>query len=400
MKISIVSFGPIERKSNGYFIRCYNVAKSLTKKGHRVTVLEFPEENLSTLAETKEKMRFVRLAGNEVGCKKISSKIERVLSFDPIHSLKFQLFSLFQLIRYASYLKDSDIVFIEGALIPWGIILAKVFKKKVILDTHGVNKLLALHFKDRNRKIYFARKILWDILERFATKMSDVVIAVSEQEKEFIRTEYKIPKSKIILVSNVIEMQSKRCSKEELAIVKKEWNLDNKIIILFIGDLEVVQNKDAVEYIYNQLAPSFFCKRSDVTFVVVGKGAQNYKNDMPNLIFTGFVPELTPFLALSDICIAPLRVGCGVKTKVLQYLACGKPIVTTPIGIEGIETRELKAIIIANIGNFEEALLSATFSLDQLKNMATYNKKIFEQRYSLLSFDKELEKCVDYATKI
>ena len=400
MKISMVSFGPVETKSNGYCIRCYNVAISLIKQGHKVVVLEFPDKKPSNLIKSEEKTRFVHLSGNEIICKRISLRLKKVLSFDPFHSIKFQFCSLAQLIRYAGYLRDTDFVLVEGALIPFGIIIPKVFRKKVILDTHGVNKLLALHFKDRNRAIYFARKILWDILERFATKLSDVVVVVSKQEKEFIQTEYKVPKSKVFLVPNVIELQRKGCSREELDFVKKEWNLDNKIIVVFVGDLDMIQNKDAVEYIYNELALSFFQKRSDVAFVVIGSGAQRFKNELPNLVFTGFVTDLTPFLEMSDVCIAPLRVGCGVKTKVLQYLAYGKPIVTTPIGIEGIDITKTKATIVANIANFEKVLLKAILDLDQLRNAAKHNEEIFQQKYSLQSLGMSLEQCVSYATKI
>ncbi|MEM3786063.1 MAG: glycosyltransferase family 4 protein [Nitrososphaeria archaeon] len=61
-----------------------------------------------------------------------------------------------------------------------------------------------------------------------------------------------------------------------------------------------------------------------------------FKYHLPNVVFTGFIKELAPFLDISDVCIAPLRVGAEVKTKILTYMIYGKPIVTTPIGIQGI----------------------------------------------------------------
>lgn len=78
-------------------------------------------------------------------------------------------------------------------------------------------------------------------------------------------------------------------------------------------------------------------------FLLLERGKENFKYAPPNVIFTGFIEDLSFILEVSDICIAPLRVGAGIKTKVLEYIAYDKPIVTTPIGIEGIKTNGLKS---------------------------------------------------------
>jgi len=380
MKVCMISFGPVESYSNGYFIRCYHIAKSLVELGHEVFIMQFSEEKVSSLMVYVQGIKFINLRGNEGDRNRFSKILKNTFTFDPFHLVKFQAYSLIELIRFREYLKGSEIVFVEGSLIPFGIILPKIFKKKVILDTHCINKLLALNFRDRKFLVYCLRKVLWDILERFATKLSNIVIVVSEKERNFVHREYRIPESNIFVVPNVIEIQ-RRHSNQELTSLKKKWNLENKIIVTFVGNLESIQNKDAVEYIVNDLAPYFREKRKDVVFLIIGEGKKNFKCDLPNVIFTGFVHDLLLFLEASDICIAPLRVGAGIKTKVLEYLLCGKPIVTTPIGIEGIrisDTNEL--VVVTKIEEFPEKLSVVVENLTSLKEFISQD--LIENNYS------------------
>jgi len=394
MKISMICFGPIESRSNGYFIRCYNLAKSLAKLGHNIVVMEFSEKKSQSLLKSEEGIRFVHLRGNEIGHHTILRKLKNILTFDPFHLIKFQLYSLVELIRFRYYLEDSDVIFVEGAMIPFAVVLSKMLRKKVILDTHCVNKLLAIRFKGKNHLVYYVRKNIWDFLERFAMEQSDLTIVVSKDEKDFVYREFGISRSTIFVVPNVIEVPVKKCSKEELDELKKKWNLEKKIVITFVGDLESVQNADAVRYITDELAPWFWKKRKDVVFVIIGRGKENFCLNLPNIVFTGFVPSIIPFLYISDICIAPLRIGAGTKTKVLEYLAHGKPVITTPIGIEGLqnlrtnEISECVPVIVSNIQDFPSMLLKAVNDVDELKQKAIKYIPIIKKQYSsdVLSF--------------
>jgi glycosyltransferase involved in cell wall biosynthesis len=258
-----------------------------------------------------------------------------------------------------------------------------MLKKKIILDTHCVNKLLALHFKNQNRLVYFARKILWDLLERFAIKFSDVIIVVSELEGKFIQTEYKAPRTKIFIIPNAIEMKRNYYSEEELSELRKKLRAENKVVVTFVGDLKMIQNKDATQYIVTELAPFFLEEKKNVVFLVIGRGEENFKCTLPNVIFTGFVEELLPYLEISDICIAPYRVGAGVKTKILTYIALGKPILTTPIGVEGVEVYKLDSIVVTDIAHFPNTLQKTLDRLNDLKQKARKNVEIAKSMYAM-----------------
>ena len=61
----------------------------------------------------------------------------------------------------------------------------------------------------------------------------------------------------------------------------------------------------------------------------------------PSIIVTGFVDDVRPYVARASVVIAPFVSGTGIKNKVLEGMAMGKPVVTTSIGARGINaTRE------------------------------------------------------------
>jgi len=395
MKICMISFGPIKSKSNGYFIRIWNILKELSKS-NEIIVLEFPEVVTKDKIEKFENITFIRLRGNETSSNQISNIIKKFLTFDPFHNLKFQVFSFFEFWKHKEYISSADAVIVEGCLIPAGNIIAKLLRKKVILDTHCINKLLAKGYKRRNLLVYFLRTILWDFLERFTIKLSDIVITVSEKEKRFVIKEYKVQESRVFVVPNIIEPPEK-ISKKIIEDLRKKLGLENKIVVMFVGNLESVQNADAVEYIINELAPWLWERRKDVVFLIIGKGNERFNCGLSNVIFTGFVEDLAPYLAMSDVCIAPLRVGAGTKTKILEYLAYRKPVITTPIGVEGIrEASNVDSIIIVQEHNeFPKKLLTMINTLKELKNKALDSIRIIEENYSKKTLRKKLMKLLE-----
>jgi glycosyltransferase involved in cell wall biosynthesis len=56
----------------------------------------------------------------------------------------------------------------------------------------------------------------------------------------------------------------------------------------------------------------------------------------PRIKITGFVPDIRPYLSEAMVSVCPVRLRIGTQTKVLEALACGTPVVTTPAGNHGI----------------------------------------------------------------
>ena len=229
LKICIISFGPIESKGNGYFIRVWSILRELSKLG-KILVLEFPETYVKNKIKKVGNIIFVRLRGNEITSSRISNVMIKIFTFDPLHNLKFQILSFIELWKHRKYLSSADVVMIEGCLIPAGNIIAKLLRKKIILDTHCINKLLAIGYRKRHLLPYILRTCLWDILERLTIRLSDIVIAVSKKEKEYIIKNYGTYKSKVLVIPNARIEQPKNVSKEVVKGLRKKLDLKIKLL--------------------------------------------------------------------------------------------------------------------------------------------------------------------------
>jgi glycosyltransferase involved in cell wall biosynthesis len=71
------------------------------------------------------------------------------------------------------------------------------------------------------------------------------------------------------------------------------------------------------------------------------------RTNSKKIIITGRVPDVTPYLDQAALLVAPLRFGGGIRIKILEGLAAGKAIVTTPLAAEGMNIQDGKQLAIA-----------------------------------------------------
>ena len=107
--------------------------------------------------------------------------------------------------------------------------------------------------------------------------------------------------------------------------------------ICFVGSYNREPNIQAVEILINEVFPKISCS---VSLNIVGKGLgrkiiQTIHN-LEGVNYLGFVDDIDSFIASQMLMVAPINMGAGLKMKITHSLACGTPVLTTPIGAEGI----------------------------------------------------------------
>ncbi len=108
--------------------------------------------------------------------------------------------------------------------------------------------------------------------------------------------------------------------------------------ILFVGSFKWLQNRDAAKYLVYELWPGIKKAISgNVKLRIVGNSADKslQKND-PQVSIDDNVSDIRKAYNYSTILLAPIRLGGGTKFKILESMAAGLPVVTTPKGIEGL----------------------------------------------------------------
>lgn len=124
--------------------------------------------------------------------------------------------------------------------------------------------------------------------------------------------------------------------------------------IIFTGVMNTWSNIDAVIYFTDNIFPLIEKSFSDIKFYIVGKkpAAAVKKLGRGNIVVTGEVPDIRPYLEESAVFVAPFRIGTGLKHKILEAMAMGLPVVATPLGANGLDIEAGKNIMLA--GNPEE----------------------------------------------
>jgi glycosyltransferase involved in cell wall biosynthesis len=106
--------------------------------------------------------------------------------------------------------------------------------------------------------------------------------------------------------------------------------------LVFLGNVGAEPNADAIQFFANDVLPAVRAQSPDVTFDVIGPNPHLAQKSAPAVRFRGFVENLEAALAEYDVLVAPLRFGGGTKLKVLDAMANRIPVVTTPVGAEGL----------------------------------------------------------------
>lgn len=337
MKICILSsFEDSMLRDTGYSVRIYNLAKNLARFGNKVSII-IPGRNITakkvhnlTVYEIKGFLPvwFLKVIGNLLGITKITS----IYFYDPIFIL-----------RVGKILRHADIVQVEqqstGVLL--ALITKLIWKKPVIADCHDV--LQALRINCANK----LRRILEFFLEIVVYKFVSLILVVSEKEKRLLIS-CGIKKPRIEVIPNGVDTEEFNMNNyvQSVSHVKEHYGLKGYHVVTFVGNMEYSPNREAVELISLKIAPSVRKTIENVKFLVIGRTSE--KMNSADLIFTGRVENVAELLSTSDIAIAPLLHGSGTRLKILEYFSCSLPVVSTPIGVEGLDVKNGVHVLIAN----------------------------------------------------
>ena len=155
--------------------------------------------------------------------------------------------------------------------------------------------------------------------------------------------------------------------------------------ILFVGSYTHRPNVDAINYFMRDIYPRLQDNLIDVPLTIAGSNPPSsfdqYRSE--TVTVTGYVEDHRVLLLSHRIGIAPLRFGAGLKGKVLDYLACGLPCVTTDIGAEGMEVTTGHQLLIANnAAEFADNLQSLYRDPRLWQALAISGKQFVKDRYS------------------
>jgi sugar transferase (PEP-CTERM/EpsH1 system associated) len=126
---------------------------------------------------------------------------------------------------------------------------------------------------------------------------------------------------------------------------------DDEQVIVFTGAMDYWPNVDAVTWFATDVFSQVIKNHPDAKFYIVGSKPTKEVEELArnsNIIVTGTIDDVRPYVAHAKLAVAPLRIARGIQNKVLEAMAMGKHVVATSAAMEGIPYDESLAVTVGD----------------------------------------------------
>jgi len=172
----------------------------------------------------------------------------------------------------------------------------------------------------------------------------DVVIANTEPEASVLDKTLNAQGEKVEVVLTPYPV----LDKDFIELDRDKFSRPDKL--LFVGTEYHFPNKDGIEWFLEEIAPTIF-KKFGLRLHVVGSWSQEtkqrYKDHPSQVIFTGFVDDLSSLIK-SSIYISPMRLCGGLRAKILTAMAQGMPVIAHSQSLIGNSAKHRESVMIAD----------------------------------------------------
>lgn len=235
-----------------------------------------------------------------------------------------------QAVRLAS--ASSDLVLIEHSLM--GRYVEAVSPElPVVLDLHN------LHTREAERALARGAESDEEVhrlraYERALIQRAALTLTVSETEAAGARE--LAPGAPIAVLPNGVEARNFEAAAES----------PSPGYLLFTGLMNYAPNVEGVRWFAREILPHV---PGGILHVVGARPAEEVRAlACPQLVVHGEVADTRPYQWRSEVVVVPLLSGAGTRLKILEAAACGRAIVTTSLGVEGLDLEDDRDLLIAD----------------------------------------------------
>jgi len=344
MKTAITCFFDVYPAKSGSGVVCYDFFKSWPSQDKKLFQMSDQDINIKNIKNIK------------------------LIKNKPIFKILSLPILLFNLVKYFHSSKHN-ILIIEGPSWIFYSFLIIIFFKIFFKNTLIIYRSHSIEYEIRKNNSNMLIVLISKICENIVYKYSHISTSVSDFEKDKVFKYYKV---KTFLFPNSIRIINLKNIKE------KKINKLPKKYILFCGSYDYKPNKYAIDYIVRKILPEISLK--GIRLVLTGGCLKNfYDKNICNLNYV--TRSELKFIYKKSIClVVPLFEGYGTRIKILEALVLGCNILTTKLGIEGINYSKSDRSI--KITNSPVQMINSILLFSKFKKKENNRKKIFDN-YSM-----------------
>jgi len=247
----------------------------------------------------------------------------------------------------------------------------------VIADLHNVYSRLTARVAEERRwplNTYLRReaRLLADMEQQVAAT-ADALLTVSAQERdEFLARGARC----VHLIPNGVD-----CSAYDRFPVGRR---NPEPVLLYLGALSWEPNARAAAFLAGQIMPQIRREHPGARLLLVGRQPGSEVRalaELPGVEVHADVPDIGVYLQQASLLAVPLDSGGGTRLKILEAFAAGLPVVSTPVGCEGIDCRHAEHLWVAERDQFAAALLDALATPELACEFAERGRRLAQDHY-------------------
>jgi len=344
--------------ASGGQIRTLNLLKYLSIK-NEIYLVSLYKNILNSIFTTKP---FLIVRNYSESAKKTIKKLLERVNFDVIHSETFYVMPHIPKTKVPILLVEQTIEY-------------KVYQ-------HFVNGLPFILRPFLNIDVLKLR--YW---ERYYWNQATIVSTVSEHDKSIIKEEVKDINTAIIPNGAGDEMFE--------PTIKQRNTIDP--ILLFLGNFFWLQNIEAAQFTIKKILPLLETRLQNFKIVIAGQQAKKIKTINSKVkiveIEESDTEKVKRLYQNATLFIAPIFGPGGTRLKILAAMANGLPVVSTSVGIEGLNAKDNEHVLVANNKDvFVEKIFQALSNQKLYKNLQLNSYNLAKNKYNWKSISSQLEK--------
>jgi glycosyltransferase involved in cell wall biosynthesis len=273
----------------------------------------------------------------------IAGGIRNLFSSLPYNMEKYWDDSAFRMLSDLCRDNTFDAVHVDHLhMARYGIALKEKYGIKVVLREHNFEADIMGRLSEiaRNPLLKVYTRLQHSRLLRFESEILrkvDAVLPISEVDER--KLSGLVPGVKSFVVPAGVDLTQ---------FVPRSAFVGDRI--LFLSSYDWLPNIDSLTFFVKEILPILHSKSPHLKTIVAGKATERIPRNSLDSSFEikGYVKDFNEFSSMASIAVIPLRVGSGIRIKLLELMALGMAIVSTSLGAEGIEVENGKHLLLAD----------------------------------------------------
>ncbi|ABQ27344.1 glycosyltransferase [Geotalea uraniireducens] len=369
---------------DGGKIVLFNFLKQFSSKGCNVLLQSIiPEEEsnceTSELASLVNSFKFI---SKDVKNKKYRLALNTLFSNLPYNMAKYIYPDMLESILQALTQSSIDLVHVEHLhMAHYGVQIKKHFPHiPVVLRQHNAEHTILTRYADslRNPLLKHVMEIQAQRLKEYEKRtigIFDRILAITEEDRHrFIDLDPSV-EERVHVAPAGVDIST-------ISTVQREPSATD---IVSIAAMDWIPNQQGIVWFLEEVLPLVLKESPKTKFYIIGKNTpewlQRYRSETVQVL--GFVDDPLPYLRKSRVAVVPLHVGGGMRVKILNYFAWGIPVVSTPVGAEGIFVKDGTDILIGGDPlSFARCVLTVLRDDEVSARLVAGGRELVESKYS------------------